>query len=463
MKICSIRIKGYQQFDDLYLDFTNPETGEPVDKVCFIGRNGTGKSTLLRIILDSFNSNSQLNQNFKALSIKLINKDYSLIFINFKIPGLHNSRGETIRGCVFNPSTEDEKALNNYFSSYNKLLGSGAFITFAKKPYLLKSLISNEKILLQINSTDILIYSPSESTTNNYLNIEDVPLTSLDDALQFFREFPYNHEVSDQTISLFWKQLIYLIKKRENEREEYENLPENLNKTKKQLIEEFDEQNPKILKKLAELWNKILDKAGLEFDYESASNPIQLNDNLKAYIKLKSTGEKINYNQLSTGIRNFIFRIGHIYSLYFNREIKKGFLLVDEPENSLFPDFLYELIDIYQEITTDKNGERNTQMFFATHNPIIAAQFEPYERILLEWDENGHVQAFKGKAPVGDDPNDVLRQDFRLDHLMGKKGQEVWQEYLDLKKQLRHTKNGKDKDELISKISKMGQLYNFED
>ncbi|HFA50053.1 MAG TPA: hypothetical protein ENJ95_13675, partial [Bacteroidetes bacterium] len=313
------------------------------------------------------------------------------------------------------------------------------------------------------NSIDVLIYSPSESNQNYSLQINDVPQSNLNDAIQLFDNFPFYHEVSDERISEFWTQLIYQIKKRENERELFENKPENLNKTKKQLIEEFDQKYPKILKKLAKLWNEILDRAGLEFDYESASNPIQLNDNLKAYIKLKSTGKKINYNQLSTGIRNFIFRIGHIYSLYFNREIKRGFLLVDEPENSLFPDFLYDLIDIYQKIITDKNGERNTQSFFATHNPIIAAQFEPYERILLEWDDKGHVQAFKGKAPAGDDPNDLLRQDFRLDHLMGRKGQEMWEEYLNLKKQLRHSKNGDDKDELISKISEIGQLYNFED
>ena len=50
MKICSIHIKGYQQFADTYLDFNNPKTGEPADKICFIGPNGTGKSTLLNLL-----------------------------------------------------------------------------------------------------------------------------------------------------------------------------------------------------------------------------------------------------------------------------------------------------------------------------------------------------------------------------------------------------------------------------
>jgi hypothetical protein len=29
MKICSIYIKGFQQFQDTFLDFTHPETGMP--------------------------------------------------------------------------------------------------------------------------------------------------------------------------------------------------------------------------------------------------------------------------------------------------------------------------------------------------------------------------------------------------------------------------------------------------
>ena len=454
MKICSIRIKGYQQFDDLYLDFTNPETGEPVDKVCFIGPNGTGKSTLLDFIRIYFVEGIYTRRGGLFLhAIKLKFNEQEIIWVSAEDKELWG---------IYDAKIEEIDSWFNDLSNHDKLNPH-------KKKELLKYNVKKnyyshfyKKIILLNNHNDLFIYSPPESQQNLGLTINDVPETNVNNALKLFENHPFYHIISNNNVSEFWTQLLFLIKKRQNEREEFENKSENLNKTKKQLIEEFDEKNPKILKKLADLWNKILEKAGLEFDYESASNPIQLNDNLKAYIKLKSTGQTINYNQLSTGIRNFIFRIGHIYSLYFNREIKKGFLLVDEPENSLFPDFLYDLIDIYEEITTDKNGERNTQMFFATHNPIIAAQFEPYERIILEWDETGHVKAFKGKAPVGDDPNDVLRQDFGLNHLMGRKGQEMWEEYLNLKKQLRHMKNGKDKDELISKISKIGKDYNFE-
>ena len=66
-------------------------------------------------------------------------------------------------------------------------------------------------------------------------------------------------------------------------------------------------------------------------------------------------------NRLSTGIRNFLFRIGHLFLLYFNRPVERGFVLIDEPENSLFPDFLFELMSVYEEILRDKSGATHTQ------------------------------------------------------------------------------------------------------
>ena len=229
------------------------------------------------------------------------------------------------------------------------------------------------------------------------------------------------------------------------------------------LITEFDSFYPKILERLGDLWNRILDKAGLYFDVEGANNPYQLNDNLKAYIKLNSNNQIIQYSNLSTGIRNYIFRLGHIFSLYFNREIDRGFLLVDEPENSLFPDFLFDLMDTYKQVTIDKRGENNTQQFFATHNPIVAAQFQPYERIILDWNEDGSVSAKKGISPIGDDPNDVLVNDFELTDLMGEEGRKQWHRYVELKSKLESADSKEEKFKYISEINKIGKLYNFAD
>ncbi len=456
MKIAELRIKNYKQFQDIKLDFTDPN-GNPLEKVCFIGRNGTGKSTILNILNELLsNSYSQYFSYFNYsldsfISIKIhINEIKIILFYFSQIDKRYIFSSEIEKEEEWFEKITTAKDVNQEIKKYSK--------------YILKDFDDKIRweIILKDNSTDLLIYSPPESSQNSYMNVDDVPKTNVNEALKLFKSFPAKHIVSDQNISDFWTVLIFFIKKRENEREVFETKPENIEKTKRQLIKEFDDKNPKILNKIADLWNKILENAGLEFDLENANNPIQLTDNLKAYIRLKSTKKQISYNELSTGIRNFIFRVGHIFTLYFNREIKKGFLLLDEPENSLFPDFLFDLMETYQEIVLDKNGENNTQIFVSTHNPIIAAQFEPYERIILEWNKKGFVDAHKGKSPIGDDPNDLLHNDFKLKNLMGKEGQKMWNTYTELRKKLIRSKNEQEKAKLISEINKIGELYNFE-
>ncbi|MBC7474901.1 MAG: AAA family ATPase [Candidatus Sericytochromatia bacterium] len=394
MKISKIIIPDYQEFSNFELDLTYPEdhlrAGKPLDKVCFIGQNGTGKSTILKLIQCSLRSISDK---------KII--DSEKIIIEFK---------------------ED-----------------------------------NQDFELIDNSDYVIIYSPAESSENQLLGINDVPEANLNEALELFKKFDFFKEVSNSQVKEFWKLLIYLVKKRDEDYRTFENLEENQSKTVKQVKEEFNNFNPEILENLSGVWNKILYKAGLEFDYKNASSSIQLSDNLKDYIKLKTTGETIKYSDLSTGIRNFIFRIGYIYSLYFNRKINNGFLLIDEPENSLYPDFLYDLIDTYQQTVHD------TQFFVATHSPIIASQFAPEERIILEFDDQGKIIAHRGITPIGDDSNDLLINDFNVKSIYGKEGLEKWDRFIELKRLIKQEQNAEQKIKLMKEYLKIGNAYNFSD
>jgi predicted ATPase len=439
MKICKIIIKDFQQFKNFELDLTHPETGEPLDKVCFIGSNGTGKSTLLKDLNDLICAKS--NERLR----KGVDNNYTLkIIYEVKQNDDLHFEGNIRNGEKINIPV-------GVLTFYNRgELSQVGYVSQTLLPFSTESAFT-----LENNANDLAIYVPSEQNDNVFNNINDVPNTSLNEALKLFKDFPFKHEVSSNTISQFWTLLIYLIKNRESEMIKLQEKPENQDKTIKQLKDELDKIHPKILEGLAEIWNKILAKAGLEFDVEKASTPVQLTENLQAYIKLINSDTKIPYNQLSSGIRNFIFKVGHIYSLYFNRNIERGFLLIDEPENSLYPDFLYDLIEIYQNVI------QNTQMFIATHSDILAAQFEPYERFILEFDEHGYVQARRGTAPVGDDPNDILYKDFQVKNLMGKKGIEKWERYIELKTRIPRTDNKVEKKKLISEFMKIGNEYNF--
>lgn len=420
MKILKLIIKDYQQFKHLELDLTHPETGEPLDKICFIGRNATGKSTILWLLkeiiyrLATPRSNGLFCGKLVFL-IEISKQNYYLV--------------HWLRNALVFPECIDEKIPD----WQSVLFEESLFYDLWKSEHD----NSNEKRFHQFDELAIknisdsikdylLIYCPPESERNSYL-FEDVPETSLNEALSSRKSKTNNHIVSQGTAKDFWEQLIYLMNYREKQLKQY--AIDNKTKSYEQILKEFNAKNPDIFVKIADLWNKILDKADLYFDIESIKTPTVLSDNLQAYIKSKKTDEIIKYQNLSTGIRNFIFIIGHIYSLYFNRKIEWGFLLVDEPENSLFPDFLYDLIDeVYCKILENQN----TQFFVSTHNPIIAAQYEAYERIILDFDNNGYVTAKKGIVPVGDDPNDILYKDFGMRSIYTKKGLEKWNRFIEL-------------------------------
>lgn len=450
MQLCKIFISNHLQFKNFELDLTYPEghprSGEPLDKVCLIGRNGTGKSTLLSYIyqlLVSQNHGSNIWYKFKE------GDKYYYAFKNF--------RGPNPQTLILHEQLEENPNWKTLLSGPSSTHPS--YFPPELQKYRFKTHEAHKEIAdkVELSSTknDLVVFAPSEGSQNLYKQIQDVPQTTVNSALELFNNFPLAHYVSTDHINEFWRQLIYLLKKRDSEFRSFQTKPENLDKTVRQVLQEFDQNNPIILEKIGELWNKILERAGLEFDYKNASNPIQLNDNLKAYIKLKGTDTVIHYNRLSTGIRNFIFKVGHIYSLYFNRDIRSGFLLLDEPENSLFPDFLYDLVSTYFEIT------KNSQLLLATHSPIIAAQFEPCERIILDFDDQGKITQKRGVTPVGDDPNDILIKDFGIRSLLGKEGIEQWEKYIELKVSIKSESDPIKKMEMMKEFMEIGTKYNF--
>ena len=70
------------------------------------------------------------------------------------------------------------------------------------------------------------------------------------------------------------------------------------------------------------------------------------------------------------------FLANTIYKLYTTNTV----ILIDEPERYLYPDIQNEIIDYYTNLAP------KTQFFFATHSPIIASSFEPWEIIELKFD-----------------------------------------------------------------------------
>lgn len=75
MKISKIIIRDYNQFKNFTIDLTYPhghlKAGEPLEKVCFIGQSGTGKSTILNLIrtIVSYELNDKHYSNSNMIDI----------------------------------------------------------------------------------------------------------------------------------------------------------------------------------------------------------------------------------------------------------------------------------------------------------------------------------------------------------------------------------------------------------
>lgn len=454
MHITAILLKNYRQFRSFRLPLVDPNTDEPLQNVCFIGANATGKSTLLALIAKFLETGKPQpateewdDENWViAFKVRVNGDEYYIVGTKSFEPFVVSAQSHLIQSAGWHELWEPNVP-------YKKSTEAFALILTA----LESNPIAVDEIELKPNQRDLAIYAPPDGTSLLRKGglARDLPATDLNHALLLVNHLPAFHTVSYEEVERFWDFLIYQITKRERDRNEFLNNPDVQSLSVAQAHQQFDKTYPDILQAMAREWNLILERAGLLFDAKKVKVPYQSDENLEAYIKLKSTGETIPYNLLSTGIRNFIFRFGHIYSLYFNRQIDRGFLLIDEPELSLFPDLLYDIIERYQSII------QNTQFFVATHSPVIAAQFEAIERIILEFDEHATVQWRRGISPEGDDPNDLLVNDFAVRSLYGKKGIEQWEKFLRLRREIATAADPQTKLALLDEYTKIGNAYNF--
>jgi len=437
LRIRTLKLKGIRQFRDVTFDFTDPKTGKPLDRICLIGGNGTGKSTILRLLASD-----------KVLGVPSSTPRWAgkleanaSMHVEFENDGssacLYGKPNQLKWGSRRDPNSKEN------FEEFAELVPLGSTDEQNKWIAELRDLIT--------------VYCPPDSELPpNSSKINDLPTANLNVALAFLKKPPTKFMVGQDKVADFWMLLIALIKDREARLIEYNRLPENQHRTISEVEKEFLAKNPDILKELAGFWEPILLKAGLRFDYEKASQPVQLTDNLKAYIYLVAENAVLPYAELSTGIRSFLFRLGHLYTIFRYHKGKGGIVLIDEPENSLYPDFLFDLLAHYRQTAP------GSQIFFATHSPIVAAQFKPEERFILEFDPDRGVVVRGGVTPEGDDPNDVLLKDFAVRTLYGEKGLASWNRFRELNRIIETESDPKKRKALLKEYLELGRAYNFD-
>jgi ABC-type lipoprotein export system ATPase subunit len=365
MKVKELYIKKYHQFEDFHLNLTYPKghkkAGQPLDKVCFIGQSGTGKTSLLEILKEfMIPIMESTSGNLNPLGV-----------------GVSDNYGN----INFNIELGDKEFKVNFLDAIQESPTSGFFYT-----YINSSL--HYFYFGDVNPNFKFFNFPSEMNLpkkqRNKIKKDDgnASETSLID--EPWIDFEY------YDISQIWKTINEaIIQDRELEIKrslEISKILRNPKVSKTELDKATDdfrkwrEETPNPIQDLADNYlDKIIGRFNLkvktELDFEKK-------EDIETIKIQQKNGKDIPFEALSTGTKQVILTALPLYSL----KPKDSIVLFDEPERSLYPDIQAEIVKFYTGMAP------KCQFFFATHSPLVASSFEPWEIVELKFNpETGNV------------------------------------------------------------------------
>lgn len=441
MKLKKLHINSFRHLENLKFDFTYPEDfhiiekrGKPLDKICIIGQSATGKTGLLELI---FNEISYI-QLIYTINDKLdnFNEEKSIR----KFIHLNGEISVEIEEELLNKTSNKIDYKSNEYVENNSSSGSVAKLVEKYYPlYYLKSNLISEQNCSILNESPLSLNEQYRDKIDKIDKIEDY----------IFRKYANIMAFDDNVDKNIWFSIVnsFIKYKIEFSNKVAELLNEkglaaDFKKFEKE-YKNWEKNNINPLLYFSQKFNPIIDKLGLEIDLTNQSYSIP--------IKNKRTEEIISIHDTSTGTKGLLLSFLPLYQL----NTQDSMILIDEPERSLYPDIQMELVDFYQKLAPE------AQFVIATHSPFVAASFEPCERFILYFDEDGKVAVRRGISPVGDDPNDILKQDFGLEFLMNAQGLEAFEKFKNLKRNLSEEKDDSKKANLLNEILTLANAYKF--
>jgi energy-coupling factor transporter ATP-binding protein EcfA2 len=355
MKITSIGLSNFHQFKELFIDLTYPEghpkAGEPLDKVCIIGQSGTGKTTLLKIVSGHTFSINDLFAEYDP-------KEFEEVFVSMKV----NKLDFTIR-----VSKDETSDIHNTYG-WNSTLLDGEEIEFDEA-------VKYEEENLEKIKTHF-IYFPADlkyEFESGNTNLADKKIINFrHEKVGDIWNLVFNEIQKFQEEEIKLKQEIASVAVEKSS--DIKAIQKSVRK-----LERWRKSSENPINRLAdECLDPILKHLNLrvkrEFKFESKND--------LGIVKLEDlNGNEVPYHLLSTGTKQILLTALPLYLLKPDQTL----ILCDEPERSLYPTMQKFIIDFYTSLT------KNSQFFFATHSPIIASTFEPWEIVELKFDENGYI------------------------------------------------------------------------
>jgi ABC-type polar amino acid transport system ATPase subunit len=427
MKITKLHIDQFRHLENLTFDFTyqsGERKGQPLDKICFIGQSASGKTSLLDFIhqcnLNALNALLIGGKLFSRLENFMLNMNGEVEFI------IKNEKFRQKNDSIYYKGTE-YKHIAKISGLTTELISSSD----KKDVFYFKSNLISDKNL------EIFTKNPIDLIEKHGSQLSEIEI-------DFTSKERYGTLFDDKVDIEIWLFLLTeILNYRKNFTQKISELINNKDLNKFTLeYQKWQKDNPNVLESFAQKLNPILEKLNLEVDLVNTEYCIP--------IKNKKKDEIIPIQDTSTGTKGLLLSFLPLFKL----DTKDSIILIDEPERSLYPDMQMDLMEYYQNLAPE------AQFIVATHSPFIAASFEPDERFILYFDEEGKVAVRRGSSPIGDDPNDMLYNDFGINYI-NKFGQAKHNEYLELKQKIHFEKDEKIKKEYAKKLEEIGDEYNF--
>lgn len=369
MKISKIEIGEENQFKNLVIDLTYPaghsKAGKPLDKVCIIGQSGTGKSTLLNTIQATFQNMFAPPAKDRLEIPSLTNSLFHFNLDNILIKTTANIFPDFWNNGIYTTSQNEIREISKHVRSH---------LAENRGPMFIYNQTINE-----FNIPELSEYSNKTVGPNTYY---------IFDTVDFITTNKKFYNINPDEITHVWHALYKeIMQHHENEikmNEKITNIvieddfdPEKL-QTAKNELNELKRKNP-----LLRLAKKCLDPLLTHFNLKVKTDlDFQTKDDVGSLKIIDRQNRIIPNALLSTGTKQILLGAIPLYVL----KPLNAIIMYDEPERSLYPNMQQIIVDYYTSMAKD------SQFFFATHSPIIAASFEPWEIVELKFNEDGFVE-----------------------------------------------------------------------
>ena len=363
MKISKIHIKDFLRFKDFTLDLTYPKghekEGKPLDKVCFIGQSGTGKTSLLELIpmfLYEYETNLIIRKNLPN-DVENINFDvhfgieYQYIANLQFMLDYQKKRFLNVGNITFDIDTdelifEDE----DFYTLYDEWRGDNT----SKLIYFPSNLNYDVEIETDNKLENRVIIDFSQDKVSSVWNlILEKIQTYQEQELKIRQDISKVVEKSSSNLDLIQEALKNLKTWKNSEFNPIKDVADNC---------------------LDPLLKKFELRVKTELDFKTKDDI--------GFIKIEDfEGNEIPNGLWSTGTKQVILSALPLYLL----KPKHTVILFDEPERSLYPDLQRTVVDYYSSLA------ENCQFFYSTHSPIIASSFDPWEIVELKFNKEHKV------------------------------------------------------------------------